>query len=506
MAKRLPKTEDSGIGTAEVLDALPFYVMLIDSRHHVLGANRAVTQALGVSPEGILGGYCPRVVHGLEGPFPGCPLELAVESGGAVEKEIYDPDRGAWLRSGVYPIGKKTGDGHDIFLHLAQDITGQKTVEIERDRQLRAQVALSEILRIALAGDSLDDALLRILRHLFSLPWLELESKGAIFLAEGDPPVLAMKAQSGLAAPLLEACGTVPFGRCLCGLAAQTREAQHVSRIDARHSTRYEGIAEHGHYCLPILSEGRVLGVMNFYLKSGHPRSEKEIGFLLDTANVLAGIIERRRAESALRGSFDNLEAAMEGTLLVLAAALEKRDPYTAGHQRRVAQLGEAIAQAMDLPQDKIQGLRLAGIVHDIGKIAIPAEILSKPTRLSGPEMALIKIHSQAGFEMIKDIPFPRPVAEIVRQHHEFLDGSGYPRGLAGDGILQEARILAVADVVEAMASHRPYRPALGVEKALEEIERQKGVHFDPDVVDVCLALFRDQGFRFDEPGDTRHP
>jgi putative nucleotidyltransferase with HDIG domain len=506
MAKRLSKTGDSGIGTAEVLDALPFYVMLIDSRHHVLGANRAVTQALGVSPERLLGGYCPRVIHGLDGPFPGCPLEIAVDTGGAVEKEIYDPDRGAWLRSGIYPIGKKTGDGDIIFLHLTQNITDRKTTEIERDRQLRNQLTLSEILRFALAGDSLEEALLRILRHLFSLPWLELESKGAIFIVEGDPPALAMKAHSGLAAPLLEACRTVPFGRCLCGLAAQTREVQHASHIDARHAQRYEGIIEHGHYCIPILSEGRVLGVMNFYLKSGHPRDEKEVGFLLDTANVLAGIIERRRADSALQRTLANLEAAMEGTVLVLAAALERRDPYTAGHQRRVAQLGEAMARVMDLPQNKIQGLRLAGIVHDIGKIAVPAEILSKPTRLSGPEMALIKIHPQAGFEMIKGIPFPWPVAEIVRQHHEFLDGSGYPRGLAGDEILQEARILAVADVVEAMASHRPYRPALGIEKALGEIDGQKGKRYDPAVVDVCLSLFRDQAFRFDEPDDTRYP
>lgn len=497
MEKRLPEKDDSGIGTAEVLNALPFYAMLIDSRHRILAANRAVTQALGVSPEGILGGYCPRVVHGLEGPFSGCPLEDAAENGGAVEKEIYDPERGAWLRSGVYPVGKKTGEGLDIFLHLTQDITDRKTAEIERDRQLRDQRALSEILRIALIGDSLEDALLHILRHLFSLPWLELESKGAIFLAEGDPPVLVMKAQSGLAAPLREACRTVSFGRCICGLAAQTREAQHISHLDARHSQRYDGIVEHGHYCIPILSAGRVLGVMNFYLKSGHARNEKEVGFLLDTANVLAGIIERRRAESALKESFADLEAAMEGTLFVLAMAFEKRDPYTAGHQRRVAQLSEAIARRMALPENKIQGLHLAGIVHDIGKIAIPAEILSKPTRLSGPEMALIKTHSQAGFEMIKDVPFPWPVAEIVRQHHEFLDGSGYPRGLAGEEILLEARILAVADVVEAMASDRPYRPALGIEKALEEIERQKGLRFDPAVVDVCLSLFRDQAFRF---------
>ena len=160
-------------------------------------------------------------------------------------------------------------------------------------------------------------------------------------------------------------------------------------------------------------------------------------------------------------------------------SAVETRDPYTAGHQIRSADLARAIATEMGLPQDKIDGIRMAGSIHDIGKLSIPAEILSKPTKLTEIEFSLIKEHSRSGYEMLKDVESPWPLAEIVYQHHERMDGSGYPRNLKGDEILMEARIMAVADVVESMASHRPYRPALGIEAALEEIEKNKGILYD---------------------------
>jgi putative nucleotidyltransferase with HDIG domain len=174
---------------------------------------------------------------------------------------------------------------------------------------------------------------------------------------------------------------------------------------------------------------------------------------------------------------------------------LEIRDPYTFGHQRRVTHLATAIAKEMALSPDQIEGIAVAGNLHDIGKINVPSEILNKPGKLSDIEFALIKSHPQAGYEIVKDIEFPWPVAEVLLQHHERMNGSGYPRGLAGGDILLEARIMAVADVVEAMASHRPYRPTLGIDKALEEIVQNKGILYDPDVVDACLKLFKEKGF-----------
>jgi putative nucleotidyltransferase with HDIG domain len=179
-----------------------------------------------------------------------------------------------------------------------------------------------------------------------------------------------------------------------------------------------------------------------------------------------------------------------------LGTATEARDPYTAGHQKRVADLAHVIATEMGLPLDTIEGIRMAGSIHDIGKISVPAEILSKPSKLTEIEFFLIKEHSRSGYEMLKDVESSWPLAEIVYQHHERMNGSGYPRNLKGDEIFIEARILAVADVVEAMASHRPYRPGFGIEKALDEIEKNKGILYDDTVADACLKLFREKAYQ----------
>jgi putative nucleotidyltransferase with HDIG domain len=185
---------------------------------------------------------------------------------------------------------------------------------------------------------------------------------------------------------------------------------------------------------------------------------------------------------------------------------LELRDPYMAGHQQRVAGLAVSIAQEMNLPWDKIEGLRFAGVIHDIGKITAPAEIMAKPGQLSKSEFHIIKDHPRIGYDMIKDIAFPWPVAHIILQHHERLDGSGYPEGLAGEAVLIEARILAVADVVEAICSLRPYRPALGTDKALEEIRKGRGFRYDARAVDACLRLFREGRFSFQKESANAAP
>ena len=207
-------------------------------------------------------------------------------------------------------------------------------------------------------------------------------------------------------------------------------------------------------------------------------------------------ITERKQAEGQLLKSLDSLKNAVGTTIHVLASAIEVRDPYTSGHQLRSADLARAIATEMGLLKDKIDGIRMAASIHDIGKLSIPAEILSKPTKLTAIEFYLIKVHSQSGYEMLKDVESPWPLAEIIYQHHERMNGSGYPRNLKGNEILMESRILAVADVVEAMASHRPYRPTLGIKAALEEIEKNKGILYDDTVTDACLRLFREKGYQ----------
>ncbi|PKN35046.1 MAG: hypothetical protein CVU61_05090 [Deltaproteobacteria bacterium HGW-Deltaproteobacteria-19] len=207
-------------------------------------------------------------------------------------------------------------------------------------------------------------------------------------------------------------------------------------------------------------------------------------------------VTERKRLELERQVIIDKLRKGLTATVQAISAVVEAKDPYTAGHQQRVSDLARTIACEMGLPGDQIEGIRVAGIIHDIGKISVPSEILSKPSKLSLVEFRLIQVHPEAGYEILKDVEFPWPVARAVLQHHERMDGSGYPSGLKGGDILLEARILAVADVVESMASHRPYRPTLGIEAALEEIMKNKGILYDPDVVDACLKLFREKEYQ----------
>ncbi|MCK4548197.1 MAG: PAS domain S-box protein [Candidatus Eisenbacteria sp.] len=212
-------------------------------------------------------------------------------------------------------------------------------------------------------------------------------------------------------------------------------------------------------------------------------------------------ITERRKAEAQAQELVRRLRQTLEGIIEAMVLTVEIRDPYTAGHQRAVADLAQAIARELGLPEEQVDGIHMAGVVHDLGKICIPAEILSKPGNLTEIQLDMIKTHPEVGFEILKNIEFPWAVAEIILQHHERIDGSGYPSGLVGDGILLEARVLAVADVVEAMASHRPYRASLGIDQALDEISRNRGTFYDSRVVDACLRLLREKGYELGSRG-----
>lgn len=492
------------------------------------------------------------------------------------------------------------------------------------ERSYKKLEVINGLLQLSLENLPLHDILQRTLDLLTNIPWIGFQSKGAIFLLQEE--VLSMQTQTGLDASILAACNRVPLGRCLCGLAAATREIQFAAGIDPRHTIRFEGMPPHGHYCVPILSDGNLLGVINLYVQAGHLRSVKEEEFLTSVAHTLAGIITRReaeaartrselefglllknvpaivfkgyadgavdlfddkvekmtgypksrfdskslkwtdlileedagqvkkefikvlkghlsyvreyrihhqhgrvlwiqersqivlnregridyisgvlfditsrkRGEAALEKSLAKLKEILKGTVMALISAVETRDPYTAGHQRRVTQLACAIGKALGFSEEQLEGMRMIGFLHDIGKIAVPAEILTKPGKISDHEFSLIKTHVEAGFNILKEINFPCPVAEAIAQHHERLNGSGYPKGLSGSDILIQARILAVADVVEAMASHRPYRPGLGIEKALQEITENKGILYDPEVVQTCVDLFTKKGFQFE--------
>ncbi|MFO7666932.1 MAG: PAS domain S-box protein [Desulfobacterales bacterium] len=253
----------------------------------------------------------------------------------------------------------------------------------------------------------------------------------------------------------------------------------------------------HKFLTLPIFSGDRIIAVVAVANKQTD-YDESDIRQLDLMMSSVWKIADRKRVDEQLLVTLESLRKAVAMTIQVMVSAVEARDPYTSGHQIRVANIARAIATEMGLPQEKIDGLRMAGSIHDIGKLSIPADILSKPGKLSEIEFSLIKEHAYKGYEMLKDVESPWPLAEIVYQHHERMDGSGYPRNLKGDEILLEARIMAVADVVESMASHRPYRAALGINAALEEIEKNRKTLYDANVADACLRLFREKGFNLE--------
>jgi PAS domain S-box-containing protein len=248
---------------------------------------------------------------------------------------------------------------------------------------------------------------------------------------------------------------------------------------------------------LPLKDATGVFGALTIYAGEPEAIGRGELDLFIELAGDLAYGITAWRAGNERDAAVRRWYESLEDTIGSIASTIEIRDPYTAGHQRRVAKLAAAIGGGLGLPEDQTRGIFLAGLIHDVGKINIPAEILSKPGKLTSLEMQFIRTHPQAGYDIVKGIEFPWPIAEAILQHHERLDGSGYPRGLAAKAVIIEARILAVADVTEAMTAHRPYRPALGLDAALAEIEAGKGRLYDPAAADACIALFRNKGFTF---------
>jgi len=220
-------------------------------------------------------------------------------------------------------------------------------------------------------------------------------------------------------------------------------------------------------------------------------------GEVIGIVGAIRDITERKKSEEKLQKSYESLKKTLNDAINTMVKIVELRDPYTAGHQQKVADLATAIAGEMKFDDTQIDQLRTAAVIHDIGKIYVPSDILSKPGKLTAIELSLIRTHAQNGYDIVQGMDFPGAVAETILQHHERLDGSGYPNGLKAEDTLMKAKILAVADVVEAMSSHRPYRAALGIDKALEEISKNRGKIYDPDVVDACLELFNCGRFQF---------
>ena len=392
---------------------------------------------------------------------------------------------------------------------VVRDITTRKHAELALERAHRALRTLSAC-NGALVHDEDEAELLASVCRLivdvggYRMAWVGFVEQDA---AKTVRPVAHYGHEDGYLATGKIGWADDEFRRNPFGTAIRTGTSQ-VSRISQAAPAAWREAAQQRGYqssiVLPLLSPKGTLGTLAIYTSEPDAFDEAERKLLQELADDLAfGIATLRMRSERDRIADENLHhseilrSSLEDSIKAIAGTVEMRDPYTAGHQRRVGELAAAIAQELGLPAHTIHGIELAASIHDLGKISVPAEILSKPSKLTDVEYMLLKNHAQAGYDILKDIKFPWPIATMVFQHHERLDGSGYPQGLKGDPILLESRIMAVADVVEAMASHRPYRAALGIELALKEIEQGRGTAYDAAVVDACLRLFAEKRFAF---------
>ena len=296
--------------------------------------------------------------------------------------------------------------------------------------------------------------------------------------------------------------GENPHGQGPSGIAVRTMKPYIANNIlnDPRFEQWKQHALEHGYQssvALPLIIDGRAIGLLKIYAKESDAFDENEIELLTEMAEDIAYGVNAQHLKVSNEEYLLKLYSSMGQAVEAIALTVEIRDPYTAGHMSRVAELAVAIGEELKFDEDQLEGLRIGGIIHDLGKIYIPAEILNRPGKLSSAEFDMIKTHPRIGYEILKGIDFPWPIAEMVLQHHERMDGSGYPDGLKGDKIILEAKILAVADVIEAVSSHRPYRPALSIETGLDIINKAKGSSYDPEIVEICLKLIQHDGFKF---------
>ena len=416
-----------------------------------------------------------------------------------LESEYVFPDGTAgWYQISIEPAPE------GIFV-LSMDITQRKHAEVElarSNRALRTLTACDEQLVRATSERELLDAVCRLLveKSGYRFAWVGF---AATKISGSACPAAQFGFDGGcaVAARISRSAARRGFDPTLA--AVRSGDAQSVQNILTDPKLHSWRPVAHRHnfksiMALPLRSASGTFGALTIGAADPEAFNGGEIHLLQELADNLAFGIEslRTRAErdtmaTEQRNHAQVLRRGLEESIKIIAGTVEMRDPYTAGHQLRVSELAVAIGCEMGLPKDKIEGLRLAAGIHDLGKITLPAEILSKPGKLNQLELLLIHTHAQAGRDLLKDVQFPWPIADIIWQHHEHLDGSGYPRGLKGPEILLESRILTVADVVEAVASHRPYRASLGIEAALRQIKRGRGQFYDQVVVTACLKVFR---------------
>jgi PAS domain S-box-containing protein/putative nucleotidyltransferase with HDIG domain len=500
-----------------IVENLPVRVFWKDRQFRYIGCNTLFAQDAGLSgPEDLIGKDDFQMGWREQADLYRADDAMVMEGGksklGYVEPQRTPAGNLLWLRTSKVPLRDSAGDIVGM-IGVYEDITEQKQAESALINLNRALSALSDGNRLLVHANDEKTLMRDMCRTIVDKGGYRLAWIG--FAEHDEKKSVRPVAHEGFEEGYLESLnitwgddehGRGPTGRAIRLGTPQLSEdiATDAQFMPWRHQAQQRGYASS--LALPMKDRnGTVFAAMNIYADAPQAFDKQEIALLQQLADDLAYGITTRR----LRGERDALRreslkhalarrSALFETIHAIALTVEKRDPYTAGHQRHVANLSAAIARRLGWTDDRIEGLLLGATIHDIGKIYIPAEILNRPGKLNEHEVGLIQTHTEVGYEIIANVQFPWPVADMIRQHHERLDGSGYPRGLKGEEIIEEARIIAVADVVEAITSHRPYRPALGIDVGIEEIRKGRGTVYDPAVVDACIAIIGGGEFDWD--------
>lgn len=493
-----------GGGIVSVIDELPQRLMIKDRQSVYIACNEAYARDLGRPADEIVGKtdadfFSPELAASYVQAD-----QRVMRTGEALtlEEPFVIGDRHSWLRTSKKPLHDEAGEVIGVLV-IFEDVTEQHQMTESLRRHDWALTALHRAGEALLRAGSEEELIADVCAALthddeYPLCWIG-------WARDDEGRTVQVASTAGRAAAYAQGLN-ISWGDNLLGrgpTGTAIRESRVMVNNRAASQSNFnpwkERALRHGiaaSIAIPLLANGRTIGALTVYARNEDSFGDREISLFQEFAGTLMFGIEARRNAAALEAATrsrvqqeEKLRGALEDALATIAGVLEQRDPYTAGHQKHVAELAVAIGRELGLDAERLHALLLAATVHDLGKIEVPVEILTKPARLNAAEFALVKRHPEVGYQLLKRIEFPWPIADIIRQHHETIDGGGYPQGLTGDQILLEAKILSVADIVESISSDRPYRPALGLDQAITEIVKMRGTKLDPVVVDACLRV-----------------
>ncbi len=490
-----------------IIDSSPVMIFYKDNENRFIRVNKALSNAMALPKESLEGKSCFDIYPPLQAESYWKDDKEVIASGQAkknIIEQFVAKEGMRWVQTDKIPYRDEKGNIIGL-IGFAIDITVRKQAEENIKKLNSLLLSIREINKNLLRIKAEKELFVKICDTLVKLNFIKFVWIGLIEKGNFDiKPVAQAGFEEGFLSSLKIRWDDSEYGSGPSGTAIKTGKPVIVKDIEndpicKPWRNNVKKLGSMSGVAIPLKYDSDMIGVLSTYSDRKDAFGEEEIDFLKEVAVDIAVGVKSLRLENKLAQGLEETKKALNGTIQAISLMGEMRDPYTAGHEKRVAELSCAIAKEIGFTEDRIEGIRISGFLHDIGKIVVPAEILSKPTKLNEYEYGIIKTHPQVGYDVLKGLEFPWPVAQATLQHQERLNGSGYPAGLKGEEIIVEARILAVADVVEAMMNHRPYRPALGIDKAMEEITRNKGVLYDPRVVDACLKLFKENGFRFME-------